>query len=195
MLLMEPPSFAALARAIIKDLREIKEAIQKQGGASSKGQQQPDPEIIVRTAHNDKLKVETQPNDPKGQATQTGIKWGTWAAVIAASIYAWISACTLREVRKQTEMARGNWVNEQRAYVIVNGVDVRAINDASGKQFFWRVSPLVMNTGNTPTRNLAWTEAVHDWDLTPNIQNPRQPLEEDLTQVTLNHAMIGPIKR
>src|SRR5437016_3832488 len=118
-----PPHIAALARLIRASLREISQAIEDQTSANADAEkaaqeQQARPrEVIVWLRTDDKFIVETHPKDDKAQATQNSIKWATWSAVFAATIYAGITACQLRVMQRSVELSRQSMETDQRAWV------------------------------------------------------------------------------
>jgi hypothetical protein len=54
--------------------------------------------------------------------------WGTWMAVVAASIYAGLAACQLGEMRTQTN----TMLNNQRPWVGVDSIQVQSFNVRNG---------------------------------------------------------------
>lgn len=125
-----PPPLAALARMLRKDLAEIKEAIQEQvratRDAAEAAQNRADSEksTVVSTAPDKNFVAEVRPNDPKGHATQTSLKWATWfaagstfAAFIAASVYAGITYKQMRLLQTANQQTQTRWEAEHRPWV------------------------------------------------------------------------------
>lgn len=125
-----PPPLAALARLLRRDLAEIKVAVQDQTRAIRDGaeiaQHKRDSEnnTVISTAPDKNLIAEVRPNDPKGQATQTSLKWATWlaawsalAAFVTASVYAGITYKQMTLLRTANEQSKTQWEAEHRPWV------------------------------------------------------------------------------
>lgn len=106
---------------------------------------------------------------------------------------------------KSNTLSRETLVATQRAYVTVSGLKIEPILGPSGSQEFWRVAPIVVNNGNTPTRNLRWTARAGDWDMDftapgrvhrPGEKGPAIPALESfrgqLRDGTFNPATLAP---
>lgn len=88
------------------------------------------------------------------------------------------------------KVAKNTLIYSERAYVMVTGLQIQ-----KGRNGLWIVAPIIVNTGNTPTRNLLWTQTMRDWDpyLPFGTKRRGQPgEEEDLSQVSMNRLTLGP---
>jgi hypothetical protein len=118
--------------------------------------------------------------------TQEGIRKWTRNAVIAAVIYATIAAFQYSEMRKATEINRAALVATQRAYVSVTGLNIRQ-STFNPKLVSYIVSPIVVNSGNTPTKNLWWTAVFG----IPPVTVDQESTTEDLGSATHNYGTLG----
>jgi hypothetical protein len=153
------------------------------------------------------------PDAEKAQAkrTKTEEKWsGRWKLLVetftcvAVVVYALFAArqwCEMRKAVKSAEdannIARDTLTANQRAYVTVSGLDIQPV---PGEPAFWRALPVVVNNGNTSTKNMWWTGVGSDargylyW-LDKTIDKPQGPLLQtfkDLQAATRNTMSLGP---
>jgi hypothetical protein len=139
-----PPPLASLARLLRRDMREIKEAIQEQTRAthdaaeSAHEQAKAANQVVVSSPPNETFVVEVHPKDDKGQATQASVKratwlaaWGAWGAVLAASVYAGISAYQLKEMRVTNEQTRRQWEADHRPWLGMDNIALTSVSFSS----------------------------------------------------------------
>jgi len=112
--------------------------------------------------------------------------WGTWAAVIAAVTYAGIAACQLRGISEASRINHASLVATQRAYVSVIGLNIEQ-STFNPKLVSYIVSPIVVNSGNTPTKHL-WYTAV--WRTRP-VTVEQQSTQQDIANATRNYGTLG----
>jgi hypothetical protein len=138
------------------------------------------------------------------KASQTAKFWIELFALIGLGIYTTFAALQWRETRKAVisaedanKIARDTLTANQRAYVTVTGLDIQPV---PGEPAFWRALPIVVNNGNTSTKNMWWTSVARDsrgyqyW-LQKTIDQPEGPLLQtftDLQGATRNTMSLGP---
>jgi hypothetical protein len=77
-------------------------------------------------------------------------------AAIAAGYMAYLNWDALKESNR---IASDVLTTSQRAYVSVNGLEIQPVPNSQG---FWRATPILVNSGNTSTKNLWWTSLLGD---------------------------------
>lgn len=136
--------------------------------------------------------------------SQTAKFWIELFALIGLGIYTAFAALQWSQTRKAVisaedanRIARETLTANQRAYVTVSGLVVEPV---PGEPAFWRALPIVVNNGNTSTKNMWWTGVGNDsrgyqyW-LHKTIDNPKGPLLQtfkDLQSATRNTLSLGP---
>lgn len=103
--------------------------------------------------------------------------------LIAYTVYAGLQWCAMRESNRINNAAL---VATERAYVSVTGLDIRQ-STFNPKLVSYIVGPIIVNSGNTPTKNLWWTAVTG----TPPITVDQEPTTEDLSAATRNHATLA----
>src|SRR5438552_14470530 len=88
--------------------------------------------------------------------------------MVAVIYYAFIARRQWEASIEANKTAARGFVSTQRPYVNVTGLDITPIPDTAGRLAFWRISPVVQNSGNTPTRNLWFTQVMGDWQKDPS---------------------------
>jgi hypothetical protein len=137
-------------------------------------------------AFEKKTVTDTKEENDRQHRTQISIRNWTAGAVLAACIYAAIAACQLRGIQEANRISHDALVATQRAYVTVTGLNIRQ-STFNPKLVSYIVSPIVVNSGNTPTKNLWWTAV---WG-TPPTDVANEPTEEDLTGENHNYGTLG----
>lgn len=97
-----------------------------------------------------------------------------------------------KEMVKSNENATRALISTQRAYVNVVGLEIVPLIDATGHQAWWRISPIIQNSGNTPTRNLWMTMLANDYDFNFRKNGPRIPKRDYLLTASKNYATLAP---
>lgn len=82
------------------------------------------------------------------------VEAATLFLLVVASVIGWWNLQALETSNTQNREA---FEASQRAYVTVNGLDIQPVKNADGVVTNWRATPIFMNNGNTPTKNLWWT--------------------------------------
>jgi hypothetical protein len=91
--------------------------------------------------------------------------YGTWTIAAATIGLSLLSFCGLQDSRKTADIQAGltrqsNRINReaftavQRAFVTVRDVKIENVLGPDGKTAFWSLTPIIQNSGNTPTKNL-----------------------------------------
>ncbi len=86
----------------------------------------------------------------------------------------------------QLGIARQSFEATQRAYVSVKGLEI--VDQGT----YWKVTPILVNNGNTPTKNAWFTMTGGDFDMSYNPNTPRPYMTENLWQATQNRVSLGP---
>lgn len=108
---------------------------------------------------------------------------------IVYTFFAWGQWNGLLEANKISHAAL---VATQRAYVTINGLQIEPVKDGNDKQVFWRLAPKIVNSGNTPTKNMWYTATFGDYEVNPQTENPPSiPQTEDLINAAQNRGTLG----
>ena len=125
---------------------------------------------------------------------------GATVAIAAATIiYMIVSIYQYRKVMQSVDSAReANRINRdlfvslQRAYVTVNGVQIEPFQFSGQREAYWHVSPIVVNNGNTPTKNLKWAAVVPTVVPNDRSSEPIVPQQVSLESASLNPLTLAP---
>ncbi len=108
------------------------------------------------------------------------------ATLIAVVWYACIASNQLTAMHKSNRINHDALVATQRAYISVTGLNIRH-SQFNPKLVSYTVSPIVVNSGNTPTKNLWWTAVFG----TNPVTVDQEPTSEDLTSAAHNYGTLG----
>jgi hypothetical protein len=106
--------------------------------------------------------------------------------LISLIIYACITHRQLHAMLASNEINRAALVATQRAYVGVTGLNIER-SRYNPKLVTYFVSPVIVNTGNTPTKNL-WFTAV--WGAVPT-EVDHEPTIQDISSATQNYGTLA----
>jgi hypothetical protein len=117
-------------------------------------------------------------------------EWGKFSVefltLIAVIVYACIASHQLTAMLDANTINHAALVATQRAYVSVTGLNIEQ-SQFNPKLVTYIVSPIIVNSGNTPTKNL-WFTAVMG---TPPVPVDKEPTIQDLTGATHNFGTLG----
>jgi len=114
-----------------------------------------------------------------------------WVTVVLTLAVAGAAICSAWIFQKQLNLERGSFIAGQRAYVNVNGLELTPVADAHKKITFWKVCPKIVNSGNTSTREMWFTDVLGDFKPASADLKPPGPTPQDLSQATRNRGTIG----
>jgi hypothetical protein len=114
----------------------------------------PPKEVRAIVSFSDKTVGDSKAENNRTHATQESIKKATWAAVVAATVYALISFFVWCQMVQANRIATTSLISGQRAFVNFSPsgeIGTRVVNE---KVVSWSVNIPITNSGNTPTKNL-----------------------------------------
>jgi hypothetical protein len=175
-------------RALRHAINELQVAIEKCSEATHSAQKTgneddalPKP-IPVKVSYSE----QSDAGQDRQNTTQEKIAKWTKGAVFAAIFYATIATWQACEMRNSTEVNRAALVATQRAYIGVTGLNIER-SQYNPKLVTYFVSPVIVNTGNTPTKNL-WYTAV--WGAVPTSVQDEKTVQ-DISVATQNYGTIA----
>jgi hypothetical protein len=95
-------------------------------------------------------------------------------------------------MKQQLDVMKNQLVSTQRAYVGITGLDVTKIQDTKRMNTWWKVAPIIVNSGNTPTRNLWWTIVTNHYDPEYEKHGHLIPSFDFVKTATKNFATLSP---
>jgi hypothetical protein len=169
------PKLAMWMRRIFDAVKGVEKAIQENTKSIHSGEEtnrnkpattQPIQAVI---SFDDKTKGDTQAESNRQYGAQNSIRWAAWCAFGAATIYAGIAACQLREMRKATVAATTASAAADKANI---DAETRFREDERPYVWFTPTGPgapvFVQNKGsNPPTGQVAWEWHYTDYGKTP----------------------------
>jgi hypothetical protein len=101
-------------------------------------------------------------NDPLANATRKLVVWTRVlaGAAVVSLIVAGVSLCAAflqwGALRRADDTTREAFTAVQRAFVTVGDLAIAPVVGDQGKTDLWQVTPIIENSGNTPTKNLRY---------------------------------------
>ena len=129
--------------------------------------------------------AKTQSEQAKAQTEKMGAALGKTDGFIEQT------ATQARATNTIATSAENLFISTQRAYVTVNGLEIQPVLDAGGQQKYWNVWPILVNSDNTPTKNLVWAKMATDWDFEYDPNSKRAVRQLNILQVTLNPLALA----
>jgi hypothetical protein len=122
--------------------------------------------------------------------TKCWLEWGKFSVevltLLVVSIYTRIAYHQWNAMLQSNQINHAALVATQRAYISVTGLHIEK-STFNPKLVSYIVSPVVVNSGNTPTKNLWWTAVVG----TPPLDVDHEPTVEDLATASHNYGTLA----